>query len=164
MNRQVWTNAKQYLSRGGELEGDPSDDDCPICGEIENTMHLLFECQVYSEKIWKALSDGINGMLNLAGTEKISLHAYNILYNMDISKLNNIHNDQILYLVQEIKCNMVYRRYIRCTRGKKIIRFNNTRILAHIMLVLKKTIYQNDLEGGDAAFLFNLLEYYSMNI
>jgi len=59
---------------------------------------------------------------------------------------------------------MVYRRYIRCTRGNNIIRFNNTRILAHIMLVLKKTIYQKDLEGGDAAFLSNLLEYYSMNI
>jgi len=36
--------------------------------------------------------------------------------------------------------------------------------LAHIMLVLKKTIYQTELEGGDAAFLSNLLDYYSMNI
>jgi hypothetical protein len=59
---------------------------------------------------------------------------------------------------------MVYRRYIRCTRGNNIIRFNNVRILAHIMLVLKKTIYQLELEGGDAAFLSNLLEHYSMNI
>ena len=32
------------------------------------------------------------------------------------------------------------------------------------MLVLKKTIYQKELEGGDAAFLSNLLEYYSLNI
>ena len=102
-------------------------------------------------------------MLNLVGIDRITLHAYNVLYNMDISKLNNRHSDQILYLIQEIKRNMIYRRYIRCTRGNNII-INNTRILAHIMLVLKKIIYQKDLEGGDAAFLSNLLEYYSMNI
>jgi len=53
MNRQIWTNSKQYLSRGGELGGDPSDADCPLCGETENTMHLLFECQAYSEKVGK---------------------------------------------------------------------------------------------------------------
>ena len=72
-------------------------------------MHLMFECEVYSERIWKGLSDGINEVLC------VRLHAYNVMYNNDMGSLNASQNDQILYLIQEIKRNFIYRIYIGST-------------------------------------------------
>ena len=93
----------------------------------------------------------------------ITLHAYNVMYNNDIRGLNTAQNDQILYLIQEIKHNIVYRRYIRSIRGINI-RNNNTRILAHTLLIIKKTIYHMNLEGMDAVFLTSLRDYNIMII
>jgi len=165
MNRQIWTNVKQYLSGGG-AGGDGEDPDnanCLLCGNMENTMHLMFECEQYSEKIWKGLSDALNHVLNIRLIGGITLHAYNVMYNNDIRGLDGVQNDQVLYLIQEIKRNLVYRRYIRSTRGINI-RNNNTRILAHTLLVINKTIYHMGLEGRDAAFLTSLRDYYTMII
>ena len=52
------------------------------------------------------------------------------------------------------KRNMLYGRYVRCTIGNNIIRFNHIGVLAHIILVLKKTIYQKEMEGGGCCLPF----------
>jgi hypothetical protein len=51
MNRQIWTNEKSFLSRHREMEG-WLNDNCKLCERRENTMHLLFACEKYSEPLW----------------------------------------------------------------------------------------------------------------
>jgi hypothetical protein len=40
MNRQIWTNQKNLLSREGEPGGEEINGLCKLCRERENTMHL----------------------------------------------------------------------------------------------------------------------------
>jgi hypothetical protein len=49
MNRQVWTNQKRHLSTANADE--QASAQCALCGEVENTMHLLFECAWCSEPL-----------------------------------------------------------------------------------------------------------------
>ncbi len=42
MNRQIWTNQKRHLSTTNAEEQAIAL--CALCGEVENTMHLLSEC------------------------------------------------------------------------------------------------------------------------
>ncbi len=42
MNRQIWTNQKMHLSTTNAEE--QASALCGLCGEVESTMHLLFEC------------------------------------------------------------------------------------------------------------------------
>jgi hypothetical protein len=62
MNRQIWTNEKQYLSTVDGVEG-ANGPSCTLCGIRENTMHLMFECEQYSEPLWKTLEEIINTTL-----------------------------------------------------------------------------------------------------
>ena len=48
MNRQTWTNLKQQLSTRMGEDG-PDSSACGLCNGTENTMHLLFDCEKYSE-------------------------------------------------------------------------------------------------------------------
>ncbi len=57
MNRQIWTNEKSFLSRQRGME-ERVNDNCKLCEQKENTMHLLFECKKYSELLW-ALTESI---------------------------------------------------------------------------------------------------------
>ena len=86
MNRQIWTNEKQYLSTvdGVDAANGPS---CALCGGRENTMHLMFECEQYSEPLWKEL-EGINNatITRINGREqmphRIEMHAFLVLYSV----------------------------------------------------------------------------------
>jgi hypothetical protein len=42
MNRQIWTNQKMHLCTTNAKE--QASALCRLCGEVESTMHLLFEC------------------------------------------------------------------------------------------------------------------------
>jgi hypothetical protein len=52
MNKQVWTNEKNFLSRNGGQGGEQLDDSSKLCGNEEDTMYLMFECGNYSEPLW----------------------------------------------------------------------------------------------------------------
>jgi hypothetical protein len=90
LNRQIWTNVKESQvtreEEGGEGEaggggGDIRQGKCPLCQGTENTMHLMFECPVYSEPIWGELETAINFMLlnERPDAPRVSLHAYQVL-------------------------------------------------------------------------------------
>jgi hypothetical protein len=122
----------------------------------------MFECEEYSEPLWTKLESIINEMLavNALGDNlHIRLHAYNIMYNCDIVGLETSRNDQIITLIQEIKRNMVYRRYVRCTERQRRVTYNNTRILAHILLNVSKTVGYMKSSGGNSSFLQELQLY-----
>jgi hypothetical protein len=141
MNRQVWTNLKQCLSMGGAENENLAE--CQLCGQRENTNHLIFECENYSEKIWRALGDIVTTLENT----RVEMHAFNVIYNQEFRCLSPLKNEQLLYLIQEIKRNLILRRYLRATTGPGLIHYNNQRILAHLLITLKKSIYQRSAEG-----------------
>jgi hypothetical protein len=99
----------------------------------------MFECPVYSGPIWEALEGSINTMLQNERNDAahVTLHAYQVLYNVDGAQFPRQHAKQILEIFQEIKRNMVYRRYVRCTSISNI-RYNSIRILSHILNALEK--------------------------
>ena len=145
LNRQIWTNLKQNLS-GGEEEALAS---CNLCGQVENTMHMMFECEQYSEPMWRILGEN----LTFIESKRIVMHAYSVLYNLDINHLSPTKNDEVLYFVQEIKRSIIFRRYLRCTGQGGNVNYNENRIIAHLLLVLKKTLYQKQLEGSEYGYL-----------
>jgi hypothetical protein len=58
LNRTVWTARKQFLSgdAGGLGNGedrDPDDGNCILCGEQEDTAHILTNCDAYSYRLWE---------------------------------------------------------------------------------------------------------------
>ncbi len=156
MNRQIWTNLKQQLSR----IGDNQNPQCLLCEQVENTHHLLFECETYSSKIWENLGFLINRLLSRKGLDiRIQFHAFNVLYNNDFVGIDSNINDQLLYLIQEIKRNIVYRRYVRSTLPNNFnIRYNDRKIYSHIVINLDKTIYQLTIMGGNATTLQEIRE------
>ena len=101
-------------------------------------MHLMFECESYSEPIWRILGEN----LPFVESKRIIMHAYSVLYNLDITHLSPTKNDEILYFVQEVKRSIIFRRYLRCTGQGGNVNYNENRIIAHLLLVLKKTLYQ----------------------
>ena len=140
--------------------GDDHSADCYLCGTPESTTHLIFECEQYSEKVWKNLGD----TLSLIEDKIITIHAFNVLYNVDIRHLTNIKNEQVLYLIQEIKRNMVLRRFLRETTGPGIINYNRIKIMAHILIVLRKCIYQRKNEGYTYDYLIAMQNYIEEHI
>jgi hypothetical protein len=99
----------------------------------------MFECPAYSEPLWETLSEIINDMISIENpnASRFSLHAFQVLYNMYKAPIPVHHAKQIAEVCQELKRNIVYRRYVRCTGGMNIV-YNRSRILSHILNALNK--------------------------
>ena len=122
-------------------------------------MHLMFECPVYSGPIWEALEEAINVMLKNDNPDSvgISLHAYQVLYNVYRAPIPKQHEKQIMELLQEIKRNIIYRRYVRCTNARGIF-YNRIRILGHILNVLEKLRALRSYQGKANGTLCALID------
>ncbi len=64
MNRQIWNNQKMHLSVTNAEEQAIAL--CGLCGEVESTMHLLFECARCSEPMWKLVGEAITALIRQA--------------------------------------------------------------------------------------------------
>ncbi len=56
LNRTVWTARKQVQSgnAGGGRQREPvGHGECDLCGEVEDTAHVLADCNGYSYRIWE---------------------------------------------------------------------------------------------------------------
>lgn len=81
MNRQIWTSKKGSLVNANRgIEGGRGE--CSLCAQIENTQHLLMECEAYSFKIWEILSKTINELKIHKGHAQLKLHTYNVMYHI----------------------------------------------------------------------------------
>jgi hypothetical protein len=142
MNRQVWTNEKSSLSGigGGPGEVHP-EDACKLCGVKENTMHLMFECGEYSEPLWKTLGDILKEAVarDSNGEENLSnrMHAFLVLYNVT-SGIPAKYCKDIMILIQEVKRNIVLRRFKRETTDIGTTSFGRNRLYAHLAIVNEK--------------------------
>jgi hypothetical protein len=64
MNIKVWTNVKRYNSRADQ---EAKEGRCKICNDRENTMHLMFECERYSEPLWNTLETVVKRHIAING-------------------------------------------------------------------------------------------------
>jgi hypothetical protein len=62
MNRQIWTDQKRHLSTNN-AEEQVSAPVCALCSEVENTMHLLFECARCSEPLWELVGEAFIALI-----------------------------------------------------------------------------------------------------
>jgi hypothetical protein len=82
MNRQVWTNQMMHLSttnaeeQASALRG--------LCGEVESTMHLLFECAQCSEPMWELVGEAITALIRQASptAQTYRIHEHSAIYNI----------------------------------------------------------------------------------
>jgi hypothetical protein len=157
MNRQVWTNEKSSLSGiGGGLGEERPEDACKLCGKKENIMHLMFECEKYSELLWATVGDVLREVVSREsnGEENLSnrLHAFLVLYNVT-SGIPAKYSKDIMILIQEIKRNIVLRRFKRETTDTGVTVFGRRRLYAHLSIVIEKIRSLRKYQGKNNNFL-----------
>jgi hypothetical protein len=139
LNRTCWTNLKQNLTsiaRGGEIDTP----NCTLCGRTETTLHLMFECEKLAEPLWQLLAEIINADLRERGKQNnIVLHAYNVMYNLNIGGVEAAYGAQIQQLIQEIKRAMINKRYQRCIT-ERAVEYGRRRLASNLIIVVKKLI------------------------
>jgi hypothetical protein len=64
MNRQIWTNQKRHISMANADE--QASALCALCGEIKNTMHLLYESARCSEPLRQLVREAITALIRQA--------------------------------------------------------------------------------------------------
>jgi hypothetical protein len=89
---------------------------CALCGEVENTMHLLFECAECSEPLWELVGEAITALIRQASStaQTYQNHAHSAIYNIYDGQLPWQHASQVMAWFQEIKRDIIYCRYKRC--------------------------------------------------
>ncbi len=105
MNRQIWTNQKNSLSRAGEPGGAGLDGLCKLCRGRENTMHLMFECSNYSKLLWAIVENLVKETIRTISNGEIEFngrfHAFLVMYNISTSVPAKYTGD-VMVLIQEI--------------------------------------------------------------
>jgi hypothetical protein len=155
MNRQIWTNQKNVLSREREPGGDETDGLCKLCRERETTMHLMFECSSYSEPLWTLVGNLVRETIRTMSNGEIDfngrLHAYLVMYNITTNVPTKYARD-VAVIIQEIKRNITYRRFRRETSGVGITTFNRMRLLAHLSITIQKICNLRKYQGKSHTF------------
>ncbi len=115
MNRQIWTNQKRHLSTANAEE--QASTLCALCGEVENTMHLLFEFARCSEPLWELVGEPITALIRQASptAQAYRIHAYSAIYNIYNGQVPRQHAGQVMAWFQEVKRDLIYSRFKRCT-------------------------------------------------
>ena len=146
LNCQIWTNQKEKWKKS--VRGEDSSNKCMLCGVVENTMHLLFDCPEYPELAWDALKDALN---LISDTEnRISIHMFNVMYNTNIRNILEKMQKQVELLIQEFKRSIIFKRYARCTNANlNNIIYDKDRICAHWIILCKKLISYRTYQGKD---------------
>jgi hypothetical protein len=161
LNRTTWTNNKAYKS------GTRDTPDCDYCGQVETIEHLIHNCEEYSAALWEELGHSLTAALTAhSGNEipTIQLTPLEIIYNKIHPSLK-LHLQEksvqliLVHLVQEIKRDIIYRRMNTNANHR---RRNLTRIRAHLLSSVKKTIslleYQGTKNFQDSITFLTLLE------
>ena len=164
LNRTVWTAKKQALSGnagGGQQEEIPDTGNCTICGRVEDTAHILVDCDQYSYKMWERMNMHLTPALRTLDPEqnRVDLTFSNIMYHTDIMALPKQANKQVNALLMEIKRCIYVRRTERCTnnRGGHAI-VTNQRIDSHIHMACSKVLRNIQYKGKEGKYISCLME------
>jgi hypothetical protein len=159
MNRQLWTNQKRHLSTTNAEE--QASALCGLCGEVENTMHLLFECAQCSELLWELGGEAITALIRQASptAQTYRVHAHSAIYNILVydGQVPRQHAGQVMAWFQEIKRDLIYCRFKRCTG--RIIQPDRTRLLGYLINTLGRIDSLYKYEGHNAEGLKSCRDY-----
>jgi hypothetical protein len=156
LNRQIWTEQKIFwAARGGE-----ADQTCKLCGDIENTEHLIFGCQEYSMIIWEQfqkIGDYIVKKLDPGKSFVISIH--NVMYSVPFSGIDPKIAKIMFHLSAEIKRDIIYRKFRRSMepRLNEII-YNDQRVRQHIQIIAQKILSLKSYQGKSTKPVHDILE------
>ena len=147
LNRTIWTNRKAY--RSGVIDS-PA---CGRCEEDETMEHLLYGCENYSAVLWREYSTLLTATItHLVGHRiaRIDHTPKEIIFNLPHPSIHIFVQDQpsriaLLYLIQEIKRNIIQKR-MTLTAPRGIIPL--PRIHAHILSVINKISSQMEYQGA----------------
>ncbi len=84
-----------YLGRPAEEQASAL---CALCGEVENIMHLLFECVRCSEPLWELVGEAIIILIRQASltAQTYRIHAHSAIYNIYDGLVPRQHAGQIM--------------------------------------------------------------------
>ena len=140
MNRQIWTNDKQEKTNANRGEAEV-ENKCGLCNDTENTQHILFSCRRYSVEYWEIFSEIVSKWVKKTKADHPTfyIHLYNIMYNTEIKNIPQEYRRLTAQIIQEVKRDMIYRRYKRCENPNlNNIRYNKDRIMAHMLVTVRK--------------------------
>ena len=104
--------------------------------------------------IWDILSKACSATTG----HKIQIHLFHVMYNQDFKGIGKDHNKELGCLIQEIKRNIVYRRFQRETKlSLNNIIYDNARITAHLIIVCEKMLSLRKYQGKNILFYQNLI-------
>jgi hypothetical protein len=162
LNRTVWTAKKQALSgnAGGNRQEEELDSGhCTLCGEMEDTAHILVNCNNYSYRAWER----VNTIITIAcralnpDSGRISLTFNNIMYHTNILSLPQTYKKQITAFILEFKRDIYVRRTERCTgeNGERWAgrTYTDQRIDIHIFMACDRVIQMTKYRGKTATLL-----------
>jgi hypothetical protein len=157
MNRQIWTNQKRHLSTTNAEE--QASALCALCGEVENTMHLLFECARCPEPLWELVGEAITALRRQASptAQTYRIHAHSVIYNIYDGQVPRQHAGQVMAWFQEIKRDLIYRRFKRCTG--RTIQPDRTRLLGYLINTLGRMVSLHNYQGRNAKGLKSCRDY-----
>jgi hypothetical protein len=157
MNRQIWTNQKRHLSTANAEEQACAL--CELCGEVENTMHLLFECARCYEPLWELAVEAITVLMRQASpaAQAYRIHAHRATYNICDGQFLWQHDGQVLAWFQEVKRDLIYRRSKRCTGTA--IQPDWTRLLGCLINTLGRIVWLYNYQGRNAWGLKSCRDY-----
>ena len=123
---------------------------------------MIFECPEYSEMVWEVISEAINKLDN---QDTVAIHMHNVMYNLPIKKLEKRYESQISIFIQEIKRNIIYRRFLRCQNpNRNQIIYNKNRIAAHCTIICNKVISFRKYQNKNYKDLETIREYLESQI
>jgi hypothetical protein len=106
--------------------------------------HLLCECEYYSEPLWSKLAESLTKLLNNISMDevpRVELGQTNIIFNIPhLSLLLHINDkasrNAILLLIQEIKCDLIYRRMNLPPSAQQVT--DSRRLTAHLDSTIRR--------------------------
>lgn len=147
LNRTIWTNSKQYASQArqrelGLIDENASTDLCPLCNEVENTIHIMTDCDQYSYRIWTELEEAITIIVRREEVDnpRVTINLFNVIYNVPLNNLPSKYRKESDIMIQEMKRFILQKRMQRIERNMQDRRINNGRLRAHISNFLGKLV------------------------
>jgi hypothetical protein len=122
-------------------------------------MHLLFDCARCSEPLWELFREAITALIRQASpaAQAYQIHAHSAIYNIYDGQVPRQHADQVIAWFQEVKRDLIYGRFKRCT--SRTIQPDRARLLGYLINTLGRMVSLYNYQGRNAEGLKSCRDY-----